>query len=95
MKPRSSGASVPDVEHRLAALEANVETLRDHADERNAEVGQRITQQSLRVDELRADVDRQQAERREHLRASVALQWWGTGLFVIGAILGGLANVSC
>ena len=93
------GASVPDVDHRLAALEANVETLRDEGDQRHADLEKRVTQQSKRVDELLADVDRQHAERegerREQLRESVTLQWWGTGLFVVGAILGGLANSAC
>jgi hypothetical protein len=90
---------VPTIDERVASLEANLDALRDQADQRQAAMEQRLTTVSSRVDEVRADVDRQhaerEAERREQLRESVTLQWWGTGLFVIGAILGGLANVTC
>lgn len=84
------------VEQRLTALEADVETLRKQADERHADLEQRLTTQAQRMDALRADLERQhterEAERREQLRESITLQWWGTGLFVIGAVLSGLAN---
>jgi hypothetical protein len=90
---------VPTIEERVASLEANLSALRDHTDQRQADLEERLTTQSQRVVELRADVDRQhaerEAERREQLRESVTLQWWGTGLFVVGAILSGLANSAC
>jgi hypothetical protein len=86
-------------ESRLDALEENFAALdRDTRArfERNEE--QQADLQRM-VSETRAELERQQqeheAEQRERLREAMTLQWWGTGLFFIGAVLAGVANGVC
>ncbi len=47
-------------------------------------------------DELEEERHRRERDQKEFLRASVVLQWWGIGLFILGALASGAANViSC
>jgi hypothetical protein len=85
---------------RVKALEANLAELDRKTDERFGDMEQRLSTAHERVDALRADMEKIQREadeaRREELRESVTLQWWGTGLFVLGVVASFLGNaVSC
>jgi hypothetical protein len=92
-------ALVGSVQDQLAALADNLADF-------ERQTGERFEQQTARMGELasevavvRSDLQREQDERegepREQLRESMALQWWGAGLFVVGAILAGWANAAC
>jgi hypothetical protein len=87
------------VESRLDALEENFAAL-DRVTQARFE-RQEKEQGDLRriVTETRAELERQQEEReneqREQLHESMTLQWWGTGLFFVGAVLAGVANAVC
>jgi len=87
------------LDSRVDVLERQVAALDRAAVERDAAVNQRVSAMSTRVDQLRADVDREMARRdeehREQLREDVTLQWVGTGLFFLGAVLNGVFNSTC
>jgi hypothetical protein len=87
------------MESRLAALEANFASLDQETDARFEEQAQRQARLREMVSETQTELERQQQEReseqRERLREAMTMQWWGTGLFFIGAVLAGVANGVC
>ncbi len=88
------------LDERVAALEANLGTFEREVDERHRDVEGRVADVRSGLDELQAELaqDRREAEdeRRDTLRASVAVQAWGTFLFVVGAVLSVVGNtVNC
>jgi hypothetical protein len=87
------------VESRLHAVEANLDALEADTARRFEEHAQRQDHMNQALNEAQAGLQRQQQEResarREELRESMTLQWWGTGLFLVGAILAGVANGVC
>jgi hypothetical protein len=96
---RKSAAPNAPIEQRLSALEHNVAALDEETgrqfrarDERQGQLQKQIN--SLGA-ELRGQHDERERERREQLRESMAWQWIGTGLFLLGAILAGVANGAC
>jgi hypothetical protein len=87
------------LEARIEALEKNFYELEAEIDLQNATFGGDIEELSKKLDEIRAELDQERrkrdVERRASLRSSVALQAWGTGLFVLGttlSILGSALN---
>lgn len=88
------------LEDHVAALEANFARLDQEVDEHRRELDKEIAgvQGELRKtrDELERQREEREQEQREFLRASVSLQWWGIGLFILGVLSSGAANViSC
>ena len=88
------------LEERVTALESNFEHLEGELSERSRAFDQRFESVEKTQREMRADIEQQQREQEEHrresLRSSVALQAWGTVLFVIGVVLNVLGSaVSC
>jgi len=88
------------LESRVDALEENARRLEDEIDEQNATFGGDIQELSAKLSlvqaELKEERRRGEKERKAALRTSVALQAWGTGLFVFGAILSVLGNtINC
>lgn len=87
------------LESRLDALEENARRLEAEIDEQNATFGGDIEKLSAKLGvvqaELKEERSRSEAERQAALRTSVMLQVYGTGLFVVGAVLsvlGGTVN---
>jgi hypothetical protein len=84
------------VDSRLDALETNLGRLEQEMQTRFERHKRRQDNLQERIDEAQAELQRQQEERegeqREQLRESMTLQWWGTGVFFIGAVLAGVAN---
>jgi hypothetical protein len=96
---RERAAPDASVEPRLSALEHNVDAL-------DRETRARFERQEKRLDWLQSALKRQRAElqrkqeqregeQRDQLREAMTLQWWGTGLFFVGAVLAGTANGVC
>jgi hypothetical protein len=87
------------VESRLHALEQNFAALDRETQARFQRHEQEQGDLRRKVTETRAELERQQqereGERREELRETMTLQWWGTGLFFVGAVLAGVANGVC
>jgi hypothetical protein len=87
------------VDSRLAALEANLAALEQETQTRFERHERQQDKLQQRISDAQAELQRQQqerdGERREQLRESMTLQWWGTGLFFIGAVLAGIANGVC
>jgi hypothetical protein len=87
------------LEERVEGLEANLVALERGTQTRFQQQAQRQDQLEVSIRESRAELQRQQekreGEQRERLRESMTLQWWGTGLFFIGAVLAGVANGVC
>jgi hypothetical protein len=87
------------IESRLDALERNQAALDDELDERFRLQDERRAelQQSIRALEVRLqqDQDAREDERLTQLRESMAFQWIGTLLFLVGAVLAGVANGVC
>jgi hypothetical protein len=90
-------AGPPTLEKRVWTLESNLAKLegRVKADrEKAASDLERVKKaQSDRLAELERERREREEADREILRASVALQWWGIGLFVSGTIVSVVANV--
>jgi hypothetical protein len=84
------------LETRIEAVEKNLHHLEAEIDHQNAIFGGDIEELSQRLIETRSELAqerrRSEEERKASLRTSVALQAWGTGLFVLGAILSVLGN---
>ena len=94
------GRAAPPLDERVTAVEAALAALREESRTRSATLEDRVTNVSSRIDEVRSDLDHQiqerERERKEARRESMRLQWYGTGLFAVGAILSFLGNaVSC
>jgi hypothetical protein len=88
------------LESRIDALEKNLQHLEAEIDQQNATFGGDIAELSKRLRETQVELaqerERSEEGRRAALRISVALQAWGTGLFVLGAILSILGNtITC
>jgi hypothetical protein len=87
------------VESRLHALEENFAALDRETHARFQRQEKEQADLERLVTETRAELERQQQERegeeREQLREEMTLQWWGTGLFFLGAVLAGVANGVC
>jgi hypothetical protein len=87
------------VDARLDALEHNVAALDRETSERFGQHQRQLRDLRRSVGVVKAELRRQQQEReseqRGQLRESMTLQWWGTGLFLIGAVLAGVANGVC
>jgi len=87
------------VELRLDALEANLAALERETQARFERQAKRQDRLQASIREARTELQRQhderESERREELRESMTLQWWGTGLFFLGAVLAGVANGVC
>jgi hypothetical protein len=87
------------VESRLDALEQNFASLDRETQARFKRQEKEQGDLQRKIREARAELERQQqereGERREQLRESMTLQWWGTGLFFIGAVLAGVASGAC
>ena len=83
----------------MAALEANLaaidEETTDRFERQDDHHGQLREHISALTTELWGEQEALGHERREQLRESMAWQWIGTGLFLIGAILAGVANGAC
>jgi hypothetical protein len=96
---RMHAAPGAPIEQRLGALERNFAALDKDTTERFRQHDERHGQLQQRIDSLDAELRGEQAERererREQLRESMAFQWWGTGLFFIGAVMAGAANGVC
>lgn len=86
------------LEEHVAALEENFALLDKEVEEHRVELDKAISDLGDELRETRAEFERQRQEReeeeKEFLRASVSLQWWGIGLFVVGTIFSGIANVT-
>jgi hypothetical protein len=84
---------------RVEALEARLRALEAEQADRWSEADERISAVHVRIDEARADLDTQirheEQERKEVMRESMRLQWVGSGLFAVGALLGMWVNFSC
>jgi hypothetical protein len=80
------------LEHNLQQLDAQAARQTDEQNERHAKLAGRVSKMDR---ELREQQGERERERREQLRESIAWQWMGTGLFLIGAILAGVANGAC
>lgn len=88
------------LEDHVAALEANFGCLDQEVDEHRRELDKAITDIRVELRKTREELERRREEReqeqKEILRASVSLQWWGIGLFVLGVLSSGAANlISC
>ena len=85
------------MDDRVEALEKNLERLENEVTQERRKLRTEIREVRQKLDELHARVEqeRQQAdeERKEVLKSSLAFQWTGTGLFVVGAILTTIGNV--
>ena len=85
------------MEDRVEALEKNLERLEQEVTQKRRKFRGEIREVRQKLDELREQVEqeRQQAEeeRTEALKSSLAFQWTGTGLFVIGAVLTTVGNI--
>jgi hypothetical protein len=96
---RKRAAPDATVELRVSALEHNVAALDRETRERfeRHEKRQGWLQAALKAQraELQRQQEQREGERRGHLREEITLQWWGTGLFLFGAILAGVANGVC
>jgi hypothetical protein len=84
---------------RVEALEANLRALEDEQADRWSKADERFTAVHVRIDEVRTDLDTQireeEHERKEVMRESMRLQWVGSGLFALGALLGMWVNFAC
>ncbi len=84
---------------RVATLEANLQALEDQQSDRWSKADERFTAVHDRIDEVRTDLDSQirqeERERKEVMRESMRLQWVGSGLFALGALLGMWVNFTC
>jgi hypothetical protein len=94
---RGSGRTLED---HVFSLEKNFALLDKEVGEHRKELNKAIADLGSELRETRAELERQrqarEEEQREFLRASVPLQWCGIGLFVLGALFSGAANVlSC
>jgi hypothetical protein len=87
------------LDQRVEALEANLRALEDEQAERWSKAGERFAAVHVRIDEVRTDLDTQirqeEHERKEVMRESIRLQWVGSGLFALGALLGMWVNFGC
>jgi hypothetical protein len=87
------------VENRIEALEASLRALEDEQADRWSQADERLTAVHDRIDEVRTDLDTQireeEHERKEVMRESMRLQWVGSGLFALGALLGMWVNFAC
>ncbi|HEY5709352.1 MAG TPA: hypothetical protein VIS51_08145 [Solirubrobacterales bacterium] len=85
------------MEDRVEALEKNLERLEKEVTQERRKLRGEIREVRQKLDELGAQVgqERQQAEeeRKEALKSSLAFQWTGTGLFVVGAVLTTIGNI--
>jgi hypothetical protein len=97
MFPRFGGRDALD--ERVEALEASLRALEDEQANRWSKVDERFTSVHVRIDEVRTDLDTQireeEHERKEVMRESMRLQWVGSGLFALGALLGMWVNFGC
>jgi hypothetical protein len=90
----------PTLDQRVSALERNLGELEQEVDRRTEDFDQRVgrleqVQRAMRAELEQAHRERDD-ERRAFLRTSVALQSWGTALFLVGAILSVLGSaVAC
>lgn len=86
------------IEERVSALEQSLRHLEDEVSGHRKSLEAQIRKVREELNGLRTQVEqeRQQAEeeRKEALKSSLAFQWIGTGLFVIGAVLTIIGN-SC
>jgi hypothetical protein len=91
------GTESPDLGERLRVLESNFALLDQEVTRHRSELDRKIEEEAeaIRTDvrSVRADIAAREAEAREAFKASAALQWWGIGLFVIGAICSAAANL--
>ena len=87
------------LDQRVEALEANLRALEDEQADRWSKADERFTAVHVRIDEVRTDLDTQirqeEHERKEVMRESMRLQWIGSGLFALGALLGMWVNFGC
>jgi predicted RNase H-like nuclease (RuvC/YqgF family) len=85
------------MEDRVEALAKNLERLEKEVTQERRKLRGEIREVRQKLDELRAQVERErpqiEEERKEALKSSLAFQWTGTGLFVVGAVLTTIGNV--
>jgi predicted RNase H-like nuclease (RuvC/YqgF family) len=85
------------MEDRVEALAKNLERLDKEVTQERRKLRGEIREVRQKLDELRAQVEREheqiEEERKEALKSSLAFQWTGTGLFVVGAVLTTIGNV--
>lgn len=92
-----TGTESEELDERMRVLEENFRQL-------DAEVTQHRSQLDAKIDKeseahrkalaaFETRVQAQEAEARKAFATSAALQWWGIGLFVLGALTSAAANV--
>lgn len=93
-----SGTESKDFGERLRVLEENLAALDKEVDLNRRELGKKIEEEAglLRSDiaDLRSDIAAKEAKEKEAFRTSAVLQWWGIGIFVVGAMCSAAANVA-
>lgn len=86
------------LEDHVAALEKNFAELDMEVEQHRRELDEAIRGVAGDLKDARAELEKDRERRedddREFLRASVALQWWGIGLFVTGASVTTVANLT-
>jgi hypothetical protein len=87
------------LDQRVEALEASLRALEDEQADRWSKADALFTAVHVRIDEVRTDLDteikQEEHERKEVMRESIRLQWVGSGLFALGALLGMWVNFAC
>ena len=91
-------AAPPTLEKRVWALESELLKLSRQVEANRKQAANDMARarrtQSDRVAELEKDRQRREEAEKKFLWESVALQWWGIRLFVIGAICSAAANLA-
>lgn len=90
-------ATTQHLADRVKALEDNLVYVHDDLLGKIEDAEKHTDHVASSVTALRRDLDLQdqqrEADRRENLRETITLQWFGTGMFVFGAILSVLGGV--
>jgi hypothetical protein len=93
-----SGTESNELSERLRVLEENLAALDNEVDQHRQELDKRISKEAealkAQIDALRADIEAKEAEAKEAFATSAVLQWWGVGIFIIGAMCSAAANVA-
>lgn len=91
------GTESTDLGNRLRVLESNFTALDQEVTRHRSELDQKIQKESEKVRtevrSLRAEMAAREAVAKDAFQTSATLQWWGIGLFVIGAICSAAANL--
>jgi hypothetical protein len=92
------GTESKDLAERVPILEENFKQLdnevTDHRRELDERIGKEAEAQQTALAEFRDQVQARVDEERAAFASSAMLQWWGIGLFVLGACASAAANIA-